>query len=1098
VAGTAAVGSVVALCKSRKKPTGSILVVLQRSDGKKLKEKHEVRLEKAGNSLDNKPGCSKAATFSGLDPDNYSIVTTLSSRLRGAAIQAGDGTKGVGVVDGQQSKVTVLVDPCVLTVEVVCQDTQGPADGVKVALSGGTSSSEKSSGGVGAKFDELTLNAGHQIALTLPKALAEDYAPPRQIPDITMPAADFTTRIVLLKRPAPVIEIDDPKVVVVAHAYHGQPKPGVPAHRVKVTLKSDIAFDGEGVFTCSPDDIKVFAGPSPDQTALALPLTVPQADLAAGKAIYIEAKKASGLKEGTSLKFKLQNGTIEPKPEATQKITCVKLQLDIHKSRPEPGGDPEKLAEGPKLDPGRPVVLQKVVDRIYFSERAKLLLSRAEPRDYDGNLKLEPITAGVSLFAKGQEEAEDGQGALTAADLTIANTDLSSSSGRVFWVEGTTASAASGDTGWRVSIDGLAGSEGDRVTITVIQADLELSQSRAVIPANGPPAAVAEPFRVGRYLHKQHEQFHGRARLVVKQVAPADFVGTLTLNCYHVSHGRNYSGSTAGSKPRVQVFATEVPAAGDAAIAYPVEIAHDAAYPAAGKEYWIEGSEVSGDKIDTEMRLGVKDYEKGSDRVSFTVVKLKNLKVKIPAAQPGIARPLNPSLWRRGGLKFRHDITDSERGRGGGLRSLLPSKDNGPIEGYKFVAGKNDDAIHYSDDFTVNEYLPVVQGSLAANLIEMTVEVEPKGKNIPVVWDAVRNPLDNAAIATLPGNQAKPTVTQDASDPVKATLNADAGGSFHVVAYVDGNEDSLFNFADAAANRIDREPYVMLNAILYYVCGIAHNTITRDNAGSNGTVKTPSGAFNIPEEISFGDFQGNGDDAIDMDAIVHCVGGGADGQLGLNHLFGGWLNNELNSPGSPGDGGFGEDVTTHYASWPPGTDTGQTRCLWRQNAIAVTGPVLDSGYDNQGTGGESCTGTAGQNAGAPAQVLAGAAGVGENRQYFNVDSPGGGIKLRHPDDSNLFLSQFSFNIDFRCALIFWTGTQAPSDEPCNRLYATAYTNTWSIRFTATYALLVENVTAGPTVTAILDANRNATAVDGSGIETVRPDGLNNLVTDEPY
>jgi hypothetical protein len=375
-----------------------------------------------------------------------------------------------------------------------------------------------------------------------------------------------------------------------------------------------------------------------------------------------------------------------------------------------------------------------------------------------------------------------------------------------------------------------------------------------------------------------------------------------------------------------------------------------------------------------------------------------------------------------------------------------------------------------------------------------------------VKWGAVRNTLDAAGIATLNGNSAEPTVTQDGADVLKAKLSSDAGGSFHVVAFVDGNDDSKFNFADATGVRIDREPYVALNVIMFYVMGLANNTITRSTAGSNGTNKTPSGTFNSPSGLSTGDFNGAGNDAIDMDATVHVVGGGADGKLGLDKLFGGWLNNELNCPSSPGPGGFGEDVTTRYSSWPPATPpipaavTGQTRSLWRQGATAITGPVLDSGYSSQGTGGESCTGTAGGNASTPQSETAGPGGIGLRRRYFNVDSPGGGIMLRHPTNNKLLLTQFSFNIDFRCALIFWTGTRGPSKKPCSSLYAAAYTNTWSIRFTATYAIstLVETVTVGPTVAAVLDADHTATAVAGSSIETRRPDGLNNLVTDEPY
>jgi hypothetical protein len=1069
------VGVVVKDCP--KKAKGSILVVLKRSDNLKLKENHKVRLVKNGADVATKTTSSNKVTFTGLDPDNYTVITTLSTKLRGAVIHGSDDNQGVAVVAQKESRVDVLVDPLTLTVEVVLEDTKAFADGVKITISGGASAKKTSAGAVGTIFEEPKLGAKHHIALDLPKAINEDYAVPKTIPDADMPAAaPLVVRIELPLRPAPVIEIADPKVVIVPHAYHGQPKPGVNAHRVPVTLKSDRAYDGEGVFSCAPDHIEVFAAAA-DKVALAMPLTVVQADLVGGKTVFIQAKTHSGSKEGTSLKFKLQSGTVDPKPEVTEKITCVKLQLNIFKTPKKVGKSSTKLTDAIKLDPGRPIVLQKKVDDIFFSERTKLQLERALPHNFDGELNLEALAGGTSLFASNQEEAETGHVALAGPALVFKNTDINASNGKVLWVEGTAVSAAVGDTGWKTGVEGIAGEEGDRVTITVIQADLELSQSRTVIPANGAPAALVDQFKDGRYVHKQKDQFHGRARLILKQVLPAAFIGTLTLDCFHVKHKGKYSGSKASSGQRLKIFATEVPAAGDAAQAYPVEIAHDAAYPAAGKEYWVEGSDVSKDLRDCEIRLGVKEYEKGSDRAAFTVVRLTKLNAKIPATRPNITRKVS-----NGGAS------------------------NGPVKGYEFLAGKNNDAKHYSTDFAVNDYLPVVMGSLGADLIELTVKVEPKGKDVPVKWDAVRNTADAAGIATLAGNSAQPTVTQDGADLLKATLSSDAGGSFHVIAFVDGNGDSKFNFADAAGVRIDREPYVSLNVIMYYVMGIANNTITRNTAGTNGTRKVVQGAFNIPRSLSTGDFLGAGNDAIDMDATVQVVGGGADGQLGLNKLFGGWLNNETNCPSSPGPGGFGEDVTSRYSSWPPAVPPipaaviGQTRCLWRQGATAITGPMLDSGYANQGTGGESCTGTAGANAGTPQSDVVDPTGIGRRRRYFNVDSPGGGIRLTHPTNNNLFLTQFSFNIDFQCALIFWTGERAPSKKPCGRLYATAYTNTWNIRFTANYAIstLVEAVAVGPTVAAVLDGNRVASAVDGSGIETRRPDGLNNLVTDEVF
>jgi hypothetical protein len=156
-----------------------------------------------------------------------------------------------------------------------------------------------------------------------------------------------------------------------------------------------------------------------------------------------------------------------------------------------------------------------------------------------------------------------------------------------------------------------------------------------------------------------------------------------------------------------------------------------------------------------------------------------------------------------------------------------------------------------------------------------------------------------------------------------------------------------------------------------------------------------------------------------------------------------------------------------------------------------------------GTGGDSCTGTAGAN-GSTVTKSDDASGIGQKWEVANPDSPGGGILLVHPTDGAARLINFKFNIDFRCDLVFWTNrdnVSGPSNAPGARLYSSVQTNTWSIRLDSNFGpAYAETVVTAKTVSFSKDADatRMATPVDGSGLETRLPDGLNSLQADIPF
>lgn len=860
-----------------------------------------------------------------------------------------------------------------------------------------------------------------------------------------------------------------------------QPK----ASRLEIRLGTDCTFTGTGAFTMTPGGkLKVFDAPQDGNEITGAGLSaIPGADLTGGVTWYLEAVAVSGAFEDIELKLTLTAGgeTLRV-PEVSAKATCVELTIDVHWSRPAAGGDPVKLTTDEKIEPGRAVVVQNAK---LFAERAKVTVSQAKPADYTGVLVLKPIGAGFDIFADAEEVPATGQTPIAADQRKARNADIDAAQGISFWVEAKTKSGAMGDGGWTVELEGRPGIEGDKVVMTAIVPHLKAFKSRTTTPAAAARPAelpLADAIDTGRFVHVQDtDHHHGRGLLVVGQVEPAAFEGKLQLIAWDLTHAAGYTEAKAGA-PKVELFADEVAAAGQAALAFETDIVHDATYPADGKAFWVQGKTVSGELRDCQIRLAITDIDKGAVRANFTVVEFRKLTADIPSTSANTVRA----------------------GSNGGAS-------NSPVNRHELIIANGAPAPDdFEDDYTKNVPLALIEGSVThADQVKLSVEVKPD--HVPVSWSVLRDARqgtikgDHATIVGLAGNPAEPTLTPDGGDPLKATLSADAVGSFQIRPFVDGNGSGKYEYNDASDVRIDREPYLVMNLVLVRVQGINNLSVANSAAGSPGIVI----AGGRPVAINSGDFLGTGNDAVSMKATVRVIGGGDDGLRGLDQVFSGWTNNEVNCPTSPGPGGLGEDVThTYQAAIPappaPAPPLRRTRCFWQLNGAEMGGPVLDSGYAGQGTGGNSCTGTAGTS-GSTVNKVADPSGIGERWTVENPDSPGGGINVNHPTIAGLDLLNFKFNIDFQCDLVFWTNrdrSYAPSNAPCERLYATVQHNTWNMRIESDFArgTFVETVVTPKTVTFNADPNptRLATPVEGSGLETRLPDGLNQLQADIPF
>jgi hypothetical protein len=721
------------------------------------------------------------------------------------------------------------------------------------------------------------------------------------------------------------------------------------------------------------------------------------------------------------------------------------------------------------------------------------------PKRWKINVKSDAVFGGIGVLKTG-----GASGAVKVFKSATGNDELPFSGGEIqfpafaptgvdLFIEASAATTKVADLTLTLELRGGTKKIQPPVTlkVTCVELTLDLCQSRTSSTTDPTPLSADDKFDKGRFIHRQFGTKHGRAMLIVRKAKPDDFADPLVLNA-------TVTGSA--TRPRLFAEADEVPAAGQTALAFPHEVTGIAA---AGKKFFVEGDGVSGALTDITLQIGVKDIDNDGDRARVTVVQFTDLSADIPST------PANQTRNRSNG-----------------------GASNSPVARHSLVLANGGSAVEadYDPDYGSNIPVVLVEGSVRAGAeIKLSVKVSPAAAKPHVAWSILRDRRaatpkgDDAKVIALAGNSDDPGLTRDA-DQLKATLAANAVGSFHIVPFIDNNANGTNEFDDGTGVRIDREPYICMNLVLVRVQGVSNlcvaNSAARNPARPATAVNNYFGTGNlvVPANFSSGDFAGTGNDAITMHVIAHLIGGGDDGKRGLDRVFGAWSNNELDCPTSPGPGAHGEDVTHTFrrrnAPPPaPPNPTARTRSFWRLDGAETFGPMLDAGAfsrPNRGTGGNTCTST---NGAAPVEPAGtpDPSGIGERREYKNPDSPGGGILLEHPADAAVTpavnrrtVRNFKFNIDFRCALLFWTNRdQDPGrlDRPACRLYSSVSVNSWTVRFESSYDdSFAETAVVAQTIGLVKDPNptRRATPIDGSGFETRAPGGVDVLVVDVPF
>jgi hypothetical protein len=575
------------------------------------------------------------------------------------------------------------------------------------------------------------------------------------------------------------------------------------------------------------------------------------------------------------------------------------------------------------------------------------------------------------------------------------------------------------------------------------------------VPAAAPAAGTAtDKWFAGRFVQVQDAARNAaRAQLVVRPIQPAGFAATLTLR-----HVRIAANNITGVDARAQLFDNETFTGGEVAKANPLEFNANTV-PAAGMNLFIEAGAVSAALRDTGYQLGIKDVELDADRVALTSVQFTNM-----------------------------------------LVTIHPTPPNTPRAGFAAPLDHTFNTTSLSDNFTVNVPLVLMRNAQP----DIALQVTSAPPNLPILWEAIRNPNDHA---TLGNAAAVPTVTRNAANFNRATLSANARGSFRVRAYLDTNGTNTFQAG---------EPSLPLNLVL------ADATFVADNSTpNNGVIRATLTAAGL--QIQNGVFPalpltpvnmaGAG---MAMELIADVTGGGADGQLGLNQVFAGVVNmvrvRDVH--------GFYRDTTA-----APPADSNLT-FVAASNAAGATGafggrpmfipgdppvvlfalPLLDSGRPAAGTGGDTALlSRSGPHTAVNHPInAADPVPIGQRWTIRCVDSPSFGFPRVHPAHANAILRRVHYELRFGACFCFWTNRTANrgvTGDPADRLYSVLRIVNWHIladfntSFPAAGApVLTVNTPHAVTISARVPVTPIGRAQD-NGVEVRPPAGIQIAVFD---
>jgi hypothetical protein len=548
-----------------------------------------------------------------------------------------------------------------------------------------------------------------------------------------------------------------------------------------------------------------------------------------------------------------------------------------------------------------------------------------------------------------------------------------------------------------------------------------------VFAADNSAIKTAAKTATGRFLQLQDAGGHAaRAKIVIQPAKPAGSKVDLRLDALN---------------GKVKVF--EVEKAG-AAIALP-RVFKPGEIPQKGKELFLEGTAVSGGKLDTGLRLGVDGVDNDGDRVLATVVAFDEIKATIHSS---------PQLHVRPGFAA-------------------------PVD-HVFKSTKLD------DDFTVNLPLVIVRNGQP----DITLQVTTRPAGMPILWQAIRNPADHGTIGTagnVPTFAGSAVPGKGVAHPDLATLRCDQRGSFRIRAFLDTNGSKKFD---------NGEPSMVLNLVLIDATLIADRSTAHPerlvSGVSGGRFSVSNGNFPDP---ATGVAANPG---MNMDLDCDVLGGGHDGLLGLDKAFGGLVNNLalVDIRGTYTDGGGAtHDLINVYVSNLPAVDRTLRKPTFRAGGTApnvLDFPILDSGRSPPGLGGDTATMGSSAMARAPRPL-------GQRWTITCIDAPGRPFLLVHPFVGGAQLTSVRYIQNFTANFCFWTNISkhiGNTGDPAERVYCVLRRVPWNVAgaWTITYPGGVATPAVSTAHTIVAPRANRATLspinrVQDNNIEVAHPSGI---------
>ena len=361
-------------------------------------------------------------------------------------------SREVSTTEEKTTTLLVMLAPMPsLQVVVERSDTHEVIPGAKVGLTGPEPLNGSTAPGSGmANFDRLKPGR-YDAKITLTEEQLKTLQAPVSVKKSVIAGQSNLLKVLVRPRGKvdPTIAIADPKVVLVKRPYMDKPETLVKPKRLPVKVGVTAAFDGTGRLTCNlPNKIKLYDADE-NGNELKLPLSVSGSQLSPTYTLYIEGAEPSGKLTDVELNLELQGGTATLGAPVKDKLTVVRVQLDIHQYKTS-ASTPAKLSTDDKTGKG---------STLHKYARTMLVVNKAEPKEFQGKLVLKPINATVKVFDADREGTEQAT-PFTAANGTIPD------DGKKFWTEGAAISGADKDTGFTLGVEDV-GEEGDRVVITV-------------------------------------------------------------------------------------------------------------------------------------------------------------------------------------------------------------------------------------------------------------------------------------------------------------------------------------------------------------------------------------------------------------------------------------------------------------------------------------------------------------------------------------------------------------------------------------------------------------------------------------------------------